>query len=245
MTREEYNQLRKQKAIEKQEEYLKHPNYCECGCGQIVGLGKKRINGHNNIGKKRSEESKSKMASSQFNNHNKLGWRKHPHVDKFCLNCGKKLEGKQQKYCSNHCKNVQISTNREWTDEMRKNSRISTINWINVHKNYGVRVVPGWSLKACEIFSKFDDEAKTSGQYAIKGGEFYIEELGYWVDYINHDKKIIIEYDESFHYKDGQLREQDIRRQKEIQKHFSDYNFFRIRESNLTEDYNLLMDLIQ
>ena len=242
MTRQEYFTLKKEKAQQKLDEYMKNPNYCECGCGQIVNMNCKRVNGHNNIGKKRSEKSKQKMAESQIGNHNKLGWRKNPVVEKFCINCGKPLSGKQQKFCSNHCKNVVISREREWTDEMRKNLRLSTIKWINDHRNYGVRVVPGWNLEACKVFEEFDNSKNTSGQYAIKGGEYFIEELGYWIDYINHDLKLIIEYDEPHHDKQ---KEKDIIRQQEIEKHFSDYKFYRIRESNLTEDLNLLMDLIQ
>ena len=61
-------------------------------------------------------------------------------------------------------------------------------------------------------------------------------------DYINHDLKLIIEYDEKYHERQ---KEKDIKRQEEIEKHLSDYKFYRIKESHLTEDLNLLMDLIQ
>ena len=237
MTRQEYFTLKKEKAQQKLDEYMKNPNYCECGCGQVVNMNCKRVNGHNNIGKKRSEKSKQKMAESQIGNHNKLGWRK-DYTEKFCINCGKKLEGKQQKFCSNNCKDIGFKS----YSEIKRKMRIFMINNVNQRIQNNQQIVPNWNPKACDYFEKFDLENNTQGQHARNGGEYHIKELGYWVDYINHEKKIIIEYDEKYHEKQKQ---KDIRRQEEIEKHFSDYKFYRIRESNLTEDLNLLMDLIQ
>jgi len=60
------------------------------------------------------------------------------------------------------------------------------------------------------------------------GGEYHIRKLGYFLDYINFYKKIIIEWDESYHFdEEGKLREKDVIRQKEIQKVFPDFKFIR------------------
>lgn len=241
LTRQEYFTLKKEKAQQKLDEYIKNPNYCECGCGQIVNMNCKRVNGHNNIGKKRSEKSKQKMAESQIGNHNKLGWRKNPTIEKFCINCGKKLEGKQQKFCSNHCKNIVISREREWTHEMKRKLRISTMKWVSEKRNNGLQVVPGWNPKACDLFEKFDKINNTLGHHARNGGEYYIKELGYWVDYINHDLKLIIEYDESHHERQ---KEKDKYRQQEIESFYKDYKFVRIKDTDLIDPKDL-MDLIQ
>lgn len=42
--------------------------------------------------------------------------------------------------------------------------------------------------------------------------------------------KIIIEWDEESHYKNGELKEKDARREREIKEALPDYDIFRIRE---------------
>ena len=54
-------------------------------------------------------------------------------------------------------------------------------------------------------------------QHAMNGGEYYIKELGYWLDGYDKLNNIVYEYDEAFHFdKYGKLLEKDIIRQNEI-----------------------------
>lgn len=109
-----------------------------------------------------------------------------------------------------------------------KKLRIAAIR--HIEKNYGIRF-PSYNKRACEYFKKFDEAHNTKGKYAVYGGgEYKIEEFGYFVDYINFDLKLIIEYDESWHYINGKLREKDVKRQKEIQQVFHDFEFRRIKD---------------
>lgn len=94
--------------------------------------------------------------------------------------------------------------------------------------------MPNWNPKACDYFEEFDKENNTQGQYARNGGEYRIKELGCWLDYINHDLKLIMEYDESYH-KNPKQKEKDMRRQKEIQEYFSNYEFRRIEEDHFAK----------
>ena len=90
---------------------------------------------------------------------------------------------------------------------------------------------PNFNPKACDYFEKFDKKNNTHGCHALNGGEYYIKELGYFVDYINHDLKIIIEWDESHHFdSSGNLLKKDQIRQNEIEGYFSDYEFRRIKQ---------------
>jgi len=91
---------------------------------------------------------------------------------------------------------------------------------------------PSYNKKACEFFKEFDFRNCTNGQYAVYGGgEYYIKELGYFLDYINFEWKKIVEWDEKHHFnKSGNLRKKDKIRQKEIQAHFPDFDFERIKE---------------
>ena len=91
----------------------------------------------------------------------------------------------------------------------------------------------------------FDKDFNTQGQYATNGREYYIRELGYWVDYINFKLKLIMEWDEREHYNaNGSLKERDVKRQKEIQHHFSDFLFVRIQEKEFLERGVRLVDYV-
>ncbi len=91
-----------------------------------------------------------------------------------------------------------------------------------------------WNKKSIPIFEWLDENIFGSkGQYATNGGEHIIKGLKYSVDYINHKAKVIIEWDEEAHYFNDDLRDKDKLRQKRIEKVFPDYEFIRIRESQL------------
>ncbi len=91
-----------------------------------------------------------------------------------------------------------------------------------------------WNKKSIPIFEWIDKNIfESEGQYATNGGEYIIEGLRYSVDYINHNSKVIIEWDEPNHFLNDELREEDKLRQKRIEKTMPDYDFIRIRESQL------------
>ncbi len=120
---------------------------------------------------------------------------------------------------------------RKQSQEEIKNRRILFYNKMQQRLNMGLQIIPNWNPKACDYFENFDKQNNTRGQHARNGGEFYIKELGYWVDYINHDLKLIMEYDEQKHFDtNGDLRKKDLIRQQEIQEVFPDYEFKRIKE---------------
>jgi len=162
---------------------------------------------HPMYGKRRSEKTKEAISRAQMG-------KKCPHITK-------RMKGKTYK---------EIYGKKE--ADIRLKKRISMIKYISNKK--GTQIFPNWSKRGCEYFKKFDRLNNTIGQYATNGGEYYTEELGYWVDYINFDKKLIMEWDEERHYKDGKLLEKDVRRQKEIEKYFPDFKFIRIRERDFS-----------
>ncbi len=115
------------------------------------------------------------------------------------------------------------------SEETKRKMRIAHV--AHIKKNYGI-AFPAYNLKACQCFLDMDNENGTHGRYAVFGeGEVYVEELGYWLDYINYETKIIIEWYESYHFKkDGTLRRKDIVREMAIRAHFPDYIFMAIRQ---------------
>jgi hypothetical protein len=114
---------------------------------------------------------------------------------------------------------------KERAQEIRRKMRLSTIKRIKEHNEI---MFPNYSLIAIGYFQQFDIRYNTKGLYGEN--EYFIRELGYWPDYINFDLKLIIEWDEEYHYINDKTKEKDTRRQREIQNYFPDFKFIRIRE---------------
>lgn len=132
--------------------------------------------------------------------------------DKICLYCGKKVKRPSRNYCSKECRGKDtrkprakcvicgkensyyhsVTCSIECITELR---RLRRINEIKAKLKKGQRISPFYNKKACKWFNDFDKENNTNGQHAetIKG-EKYIR--GYWLDYLNEEKKIIIEWNE-------------------------------------------------
>jgi len=69
-------------------------------------------------------------------------------------------------------------------------------------------------------FTKMEKERGWNGIYYGKSGkQYFLEHLGYWVDYYEPNLNIVVEYDEPRHYRYGILTERDMNRMKEIKSH--------------------------
>lgn len=200
-------------------------------------------------GEKRAKEIKVKIKTNTKKRPKKM-------IALICINCKKEFlveySYRNRKFCCHKCSSdftkgkkrlpMSIETKkklsvakkgkiRKQSQEEIKNRRIYFLKRIQDRLKDGQQLVPNWNQKACEYFKQFDEENNTQGQYATNGGEYHIKELGYWIDYINHDLKLIIEWDERKHFDVyGNLKEKDIIRQNEIQEMFPEYEFRRIKE---------------
>jgi len=126
-----------------------------------------------------------------------------------------------------HKCNMRIAQNRS---EIKLKKRLAICK--NIKKNGGL--FAGYNSNACEIFKQFDELNNTNGIFATNPYEFQI--LGYSLDYINFDKKLIIEIDEKHHFdKNGLLKSKDVIRQREIQELYSGFKFLRFREENMSK----------
>jgi hypothetical protein len=146
-----------------------------------------------------------------------------------CQCCGKETNNKR--YCSFDCFGKHFTQSEE---SKRKTGASNKKDWATRWKRSRIKEFTGHSFnkRASKWFEKYDKENNTHGQYAINSGdeEYFIERLGYWVDYINFEKKLIIEWDEQSHYLHNKLRDADISRQNKIKSLYTDFNFIRIRE---------------
>lgn len=117
--------------------------------------------------------------------------------------------------------------------ETKQKRRKSAINRLSRNIQDGKMLAPNYNVNSISILEEYAKKLGiTDLQHAENGGEFYIKELGYWVDGYSKEKNIVIEFDESSHYKNGILKEKDLRRQFEIEMHLKCI-FIRIRQNNL------------
>ena len=115
---------------------------------------------------------------------------------------------------------------KQLSAEHKLKLRLANISYNNL--KYG-QIYPNYNKSSISILeNKAKELGITDLQHAENGGEFYIKELGYWVDGYSKEKNIVIEYDEPHHYNsNGELREKDKIRQQEIEKLLS-CKFIRI-----------------
>jgi hypothetical protein len=95
-------------------------------------------------------------------------------------------------------------------DKISKSHRINRSQLIK-----GTIQFPNFNPKACEIIEEYGKQNEYDFQHALNGGEFYIKELGYWVDGYDKLKNIVIEYQEKHHLTPKWV-EKDKRRREEI-----------------------------
>lgn len=87
---------------------------------------------------------------------------------------------------------------------------------------------PTYNPIACQVFEEINKELGWNGQHAENGGEFFIQELGYWPDFYDPIRNIVIEYDEPHHNR-RKVQERDAARQQEIIEHLN-CKFYRIKD---------------
>lgn len=91
------------------------------------------------------------------------------------------------------------------------------------------QIIPNYNPKGCRIFDNLMIENNIFIQHAENGGEYYIKELGYWLDGYDTENNVVYEFDEGYHFLAGKLKEKDIIRQRKIEK-FLNCSFIRIKE---------------
>ena len=110
------------------------------------------------------------------------------------------------------------------SEETRKKLRISRCKWI-----LEIGGGPQFNPKACKFLDGLNSERGWNLRHAMNGGEFYVEELGYWLDGYDELRNIIVEYDESSHERNPKKKRDKIR-QEEIISCLTPKRFFRYNE---------------
>ena len=146
--------------------------------------------------------------------------------------------------CCNNCANAGKNSGikripYKRTAETKIKNRIAMINTLS--KNYfnGGQAFPNFNPDACEIIEQYGKKNGYNFQHAMNGGEYYIKELGYWVDGYDTENNVVLECYEKHHFRDGKIQDKDINRQEEIINHlnckFIIYDFRKGDFKNVTE----------
>lgn len=168
----------------------------------------------------------------------------------------KSKSNKNKKLPKNQCEKISKAVKKMWesedyrkkqkinkrriglkhSNETKRKQRIKALE--RIEKNYGIPI-PNYTPIACEVFKKFDEQNNTKGRYAVYGnGEYWVKELGYFLDYINFDLKLIIECDTPDHFDIfGNELFESLQRLKEIQEFYLNFKIYRFK---LKEIYKIL-----
>lgn len=124
-----------------------------------------------------------------------------------------------KKQVSNRFKNNNVWRGKKHTEQTKRKQRLVAIERLS--KNYfnGHQVIPAWNPVACQKIDEYGKKFGYNFQHAMNGGEFYIEELGYWVDGYDKEKNTVIEYYEKKHH--NKQVKKDLDRETEICNHLS------------------------
>jgi hypothetical protein len=224
---------------------------CKCGCKQTFKCLKKSTQKYINLEHyhkvPKSKECLEKQSRS-LKGKNTLKWyiekygEKHGNIkyDEYCKKLSNVAKGKTKS--KQHGENISKAKKgktpedlmgAEKAKEYRKKLRIKRVEQIEKNNNNWAN----YSKIAIPILLEFKKiNNLTNCWFAENPKEYYIKELGYFLDFVDFDIKLIIEVDESRHFnKDGMLKEKDIIRQKEIQEFYPDFVFLRFRDTEMNK----------
>ena len=105
--------------------------------------------------------------------------------------------------------------------------RLKHLQRIVENKLNNYQIMPNFNKNACQLFDEISMKENIYIQHAMNDGEFYIKELGYWLDGYDKENNIVYEFDEEYH---KYQIEKDIIRQQEIE-HFLKCKFIRIKNN--------------
>jgi len=203
--------------------------YCSVGCQNKSKIGKPS----GSLGIRKTEEQREAMSKRMKGNKYALGavrddeWRR------------KQKESRKDHVVTQERRDAisKALTGRPRSLESRRKQRLHYINKANEDlKKYGKVLSPRMNPKSFPYFKEINNNFGLEGIYGDNGKEYYDKDLGYWLDFIDFDCGIIIEWDEQHHYyNDGSLKKKDIDRQTLIEQKYYDFCFIRIKQEEFME----------
>jgi len=138
-------------------------------------------------------------------------------IEKLKCSCGRTYT--LNTYCRRCPEPRNTWQGKKHTKETKKKQRISTIRYLNKTKG---QLSPRYNINSISIIEKIGKNHSYNFQHAENGGEYYIDDLGYFLDAYDSDKNVVLEIDEKHHYDiNGNLKEKDVIRQQNITEYFN------------------------
>lgn len=135
-------------------------------------------------------------------------------IEKLRCDCG--LSYTWNKYCRKCPEYHKTWIGKKHTKTSKLKQRVSTLEYLSKSKG---QIVPRYNINSIPIIEEYGKKYGYNFQHAENGGEYYIKELGYFLDGYDKEKNVVIEIDELHHFNtDGSLKEKDIERENEIRK---------------------------
>jgi hypothetical protein len=127
--------------------------------------------------------------------------------------CGRKYTWTT--YCR-HCPDYKKhQLGKPHTDQTKLKMRKSTLEYLKRTKG---QVVPRYNRESITVIEQYGIEHGYIFMHAENGGEYFVKELGYFVDAYDPINNVVLEFDEKHHFDNsGELREKDKERQQQIQ----------------------------
>jgi hypothetical protein len=134
-------------------------------------------------------------------------------IEKLKCQCGKTYNWTSYcRYCPEPKKN---QLGKPHTEETKRKMRLSTISYLETLKG---QLTPRYNKESIQIIEEFGKKNGYRFMHAENGGEYYIKELGYFLDGYDPIFNIALEIDESHHFEEnGNLKQKDIVRQQQIE----------------------------
>lgn len=86
-----------------------------------------------------------------------------------------------------------------WLGRKHKPETIDKLRVLHSKKIVNNKWHPSFNIEACRIIENYGKKYGYNFQHAMNGGEYFIEDLGYWVDGYDKEKNVVIEYYEIGH----------------------------------------------
>ena len=135
-------------------------------------------------------------------------------TDEYKENMSKRVSGKNNGFFGKHHK-----------DSTKK---ILKARHIERKIKTGIAYSPSYNKIACKYFDTLNKIMGWNGRHALSGGEFFVVDTGYWVDYYEPNLNLVIEWDEPHHNKIKNREKDKIRQNYIIEK--LKCSFYRIEQ---------------
>lgn len=148
-------------------------------------------------------------------------------LEQLKCKCGKKYTWTT--YCR-HCPEYKKTfVGKKHTEDTKLKMRIAALNYLEEAKG---QLMPRYNKQSIPVIEAYGKKHGYKFMHAENGGEYFIRELGYFLDAYDPIQNIALEVDEKHHFdNNGEIRERDLERQKQIE-NLLGCTFIRIKYDN-------------